>query len=458
MTEPAATTELGGPTKQGEFALGPHEYLFSTTDRSGRITACNDLFARISGYSRSELIGASHNLVRNPDTPSGVFHLIWQGLLAGRPMAAYVKNQTKDGAPYWDFETIAPLKQGFVSVRMAPRAPLAEAAKGLYAAMSSFERERAARRQQPRGQLAAEGAAHFERSLAQVGFDSYDDFMQAAVTGEITARSRLLGSGFARPLASGSPGEILRVAKSLDDELSALMRHLDDYATLTSELTAAATTVLETAQRLQVSVTSATVASAEVAAQAPVLRNVAAVMATPMSSAVSALTTLAPQLGALLTDVAQLGSQVALARLHTEMIGVFATEVIDSLASFGSLSEVTPLCEAVADGVAAMEVASASINDRLNEMAARVRETSRLLSDFRHFLGEWRILVMRRRMGANLADYLQPIDEEYEAAADQLEDLQNLARRCQGAVVPFDRAQYAQLLERIRTAVPSSRL
>jgi len=58
--------------------------LISATDSSDKITYCNDEFTKISGYSRQELVGSPHNLVRHPDMPSAVFGMMWSYLKAGK--------------------------------------------------------------------------------------------------------------------------------------------------------------------------------------------------------------------------------------------------------------------------------------------------------------------------------------------------------------------------------------
>lgn len=57
--------------------------VFSKTDLKGVITDVSDAFCRISGYSRDELIGKPHNIVRHPDMPSSAFKDIW-GLVKAR--------------------------------------------------------------------------------------------------------------------------------------------------------------------------------------------------------------------------------------------------------------------------------------------------------------------------------------------------------------------------------------
>src|SRR5450755_433723 len=111
-----------------ERVIGPDELFFSTTDGRGIIRAGNSVFVRVSRYSLGELTGSPHSLVRHPDMPAGAYRLMWDRLLAGRPMGAYVKNLAKDGSHYWVFATVTPLGDGFLSVRMAPRTALQAAA------------------------------------------------------------------------------------------------------------------------------------------------------------------------------------------------------------------------------------------------------------------------------------------------------------------------------------------
>ena len=52
------------------------ELFFSITDDKGRIEFGNDVFVKISGYSKEELIGSPHNIIRHPDMPKIVFKIL----------------------------------------------------------------------------------------------------------------------------------------------------------------------------------------------------------------------------------------------------------------------------------------------------------------------------------------------------------------------------------------------
>jgi PAS domain S-box-containing protein len=83
--------------------------IVSKTDTKGIITFINDKFCTISGYSKEELIGKNHNMVRHPDMPSEVFKNMWQTIKSKKPWSGVVKNLKKDGTSYYVQSTINPI-------------------------------------------------------------------------------------------------------------------------------------------------------------------------------------------------------------------------------------------------------------------------------------------------------------------------------------------------------------
>ena len=83
--------------------------IVSKTDTKGRITYANDQFCTISGYTREELIGKPHNIVRHPDMPKQAFKNMWGTILAKKPWFGVVKNKKKDGGEYIVEATINPI-------------------------------------------------------------------------------------------------------------------------------------------------------------------------------------------------------------------------------------------------------------------------------------------------------------------------------------------------------------
>lgn len=101
------------------------EYLVSKTDLKGAITYANDTFVALSGFTREELIGQNHNLVRHPDMPPAAFADLWRTIKAGNPWKGLVKNRCKNGDYYWVHAFVVPIKKdgkvlGYMSVRSQP--------------------------------------------------------------------------------------------------------------------------------------------------------------------------------------------------------------------------------------------------------------------------------------------------------------------------------------------------
>ena len=86
-----------------EIKLDTKHYIVSETDAKGKITYANDYFMEISGYTKEELMGQPHSIIRHPDMPKIVFKLLWETLKQGKNINTVVKNLAKDGRYYWIF-------------------------------------------------------------------------------------------------------------------------------------------------------------------------------------------------------------------------------------------------------------------------------------------------------------------------------------------------------------------
>lgn len=110
------------PVTNEEYIVPDGLTLVSKTDLVGNIVECNDAFEAASGFSRDELIGQPHNMIRHPDVPSAVFEDMWRSLKKGYPWAQLVKNRRKNGGFYWVKANATPLFEhgkiiGYMSVR-----------------------------------------------------------------------------------------------------------------------------------------------------------------------------------------------------------------------------------------------------------------------------------------------------------------------------------------------------
>ncbi|SEL07254.1 methyl-accepting chemotaxis sensory transducer with Pas/Pac sensor [Roseateles sp. YR242] len=131
---------MNTPVTQREFPFPAGKTLVSVTDLKGRIVYCNSTFIEVSGYSKDELLGQPHNLVRHPDMPQEAFRDMWATIGAGKPWTGMVKNRRKDGDHYWVMANATPMFRngttvGFLSVRVAPSRQEVSSAEQLYATM-----------------------------------------------------------------------------------------------------------------------------------------------------------------------------------------------------------------------------------------------------------------------------------------------------------------------------------
>ncbi len=84
--------------------------LITETDLKGVITFVNRKFVEMTGYSKQEAIGESHNILRHPDMPKAGFAGMWKLIKEGKVWDGYVKNLRKDGKYYWVDVHIVPKK------------------------------------------------------------------------------------------------------------------------------------------------------------------------------------------------------------------------------------------------------------------------------------------------------------------------------------------------------------
>ncbi len=84
--------------------------IVSVTDAKGDIVFVNDMFCKVSGYSRSEVLGKNHRMLKSGKQPDGLFTGMWASISKGLVWNGVIQNKTKNGSFYWVNSTIMPFK------------------------------------------------------------------------------------------------------------------------------------------------------------------------------------------------------------------------------------------------------------------------------------------------------------------------------------------------------------
>lgn len=85
-----------------------NSFHFSITNSEGIITYVNETFCKLSGYSRDELIGNCHRLMKSDFHSSVFFSKLWDTIQSGETWKGEFKNIAKNGTEYWIETTIVP--------------------------------------------------------------------------------------------------------------------------------------------------------------------------------------------------------------------------------------------------------------------------------------------------------------------------------------------------------------
>jgi len=104
-------------------AMVDKHIIISTTNSKGIITSVSRAFCDISGYSKDELIGKSHNIIRHHDVDKEVFKDMWNTIKQGKTWNGIIKNKKKNGGfyivdahiePIYDFKNQI---KGYIAIR-----------------------------------------------------------------------------------------------------------------------------------------------------------------------------------------------------------------------------------------------------------------------------------------------------------------------------------------------------
>ena len=80
------------------------------TDRAGSIEYVNPRFEQVTGYTRSESVGANPRILKSGVVPDEVYAQLWTTILAGNEWRGELCNRRKSGELFWEYAAISGLK------------------------------------------------------------------------------------------------------------------------------------------------------------------------------------------------------------------------------------------------------------------------------------------------------------------------------------------------------------
>jgi len=125
------SVDLGGQ----EITVSNDALIVTETNSKGIIIFAGKDFCKISGYSKEELVGQPHNMVRHNFMPGAAFSDLWETVKSGKDWKGIVINKAKNGDHYWVKANVYPSvspngETKYISVRIKPsKEEIAEAIK-----------------------------------------------------------------------------------------------------------------------------------------------------------------------------------------------------------------------------------------------------------------------------------------------------------------------------------------
>jgi two-component system, cell cycle sensor histidine kinase and response regulator CckA len=80
------------------------------TDRNGVIEYVNPAFETVSGYSRAEVVGQTHQILKSGEQASEMYKQMWNTILSGNVFRGILVNHKKNGDFYYVEESICPVR------------------------------------------------------------------------------------------------------------------------------------------------------------------------------------------------------------------------------------------------------------------------------------------------------------------------------------------------------------
>ena len=425
------------------------ELFFSTTDKRGVITAGNEVYVRVSGYSLDELVGSPHNIIRHPDMPRCAFKLLWSYLESGKRFAAYVKNRSKDGSYYWVLAAVFPIQDGYLSIRLKPSTPLRDKIAEVYADLLRLERSIELRGGNRKAAIEA-STARLVEVIGSLGFASYDQLMNLLLMEELKSRAQQLGSGAAAEIPPGGAADAskerqrflnsLGVTQNIKGNVHRAFLALDAYAELNGRLTTISASIASVAETLNFLSLNASVFAARLGEKGKTLGVIAERMASGSADVGKVIGCAKDDMASTQDILSATCFEVAVTQLVVESMENFLRELMTTpsgeLATGGQeMTEynLKTLGEVLSSGLTETERQILQLRSKLRVVSSGANDLTKLIRaiDFTHLTGR---VEAARLEEAQI--FLQIFDAASQLISSTREDLTRLLDQISSVQLP----------------------
>lgn len=373
--------------KEAQFRV--NELFFSITDLRGIILTGNDVFTRVSGYEREEIIAKPHSIIRHPDMPRAVFKLLWDTIQANKPIVAYVKNMAKDGAYYWVLACVFPLKDKYLSIRFKPTSTVFSLVQEVYKKMLAEEKI-----------SGMEGSVKLlTQILEEKGFRSYEEFMRFAMIEEMkskdTAVKELYDSGQLSRFVlrqkrneedslKGKMSLIYRTCRDVDHIFSNNFKKMDNFVTLNKRLTEKSVYILDLAEEIRLLSLNASVESNRMKDAGRTLSAVANEMKDNSQESAAKIAEVIHHIENVVKGLTGLIFELSASKVQVEMMTFFSQEILNKLQTSGAKITVAEMQDVKSNVIFLIETLDrtsretlrklGSLTEHLSELGIRIRQ------------------------------------------------------------------------------------
>ena len=106
---PLASEPAGDALAREYKSIIDSDFIVSKTDPNGNITYINDTFCKVSKYTKEELLGKKHNIVKDPANPPELWQEMWATIRSKKTWRGKFSNRAKDGSIYYVDAIIKPI-------------------------------------------------------------------------------------------------------------------------------------------------------------------------------------------------------------------------------------------------------------------------------------------------------------------------------------------------------------